>query len=136
MSEKRSEFSEMSDVAYAADLIRQIEPRRDLSVKQWIVVTARRLGWPYSRAKAVWYADARRIDASEMDALRAAIRERETRSLSHEFKHQVDRIARLKAALAVVDEEFHREQILGMERQLGGRGDVDSAGDAGGPFRG
>lgn len=127
MSEKRSEYSEMSDVAYAADLIRQIEPRRNMSVKEWIVVTARRLGWSYSRAKAVWYGDARRIDAREMDALRAAVRARETRSLAHDYRSQVDRIARLKAALAVVDEEFHREQILGMERSLGGRGDVDRA---------
>ncbi|MDI1265281.1 MAG: hypothetical protein PS018_18700 [bacterium] len=127
MSEKRSEFSEMSDVSFAADLIRQVEPRRHMSVKEWITVTARRLGWPYSRAKAVWYEDARRIDAAEMDALRAAIRARETRKLAHDHHQHVDRIARLKAALAVVDEEFHGEQIAGMERQLRRRGDVDRA---------
>lgn len=125
MSEKRSEFSEMSDVAFAADLIRQVEPRRHMPVKEWISVTARRLGWPYSRAKAVWYEDARRIDAAEMDALRAAIREREMRKLSHDYREQVDRIARLKAALAVVDEEFHREQIVGLERQFCRGRDVD-----------
>ena len=125
MSGKRSECLEMSDVAFAAELIRQVEPRRHMSVKEWIVVTARRLGWPYSRTKAVWYEDARRIDAAEMDALRAAIRARETRKLSHEYREQVDRIARLKAALAVVDEEFHSEQISGLERQFRRRGDVD-----------
>jgi hypothetical protein len=129
MSEKRSEFSEMSDVCLAAELIRQVEPRRHMSVKEWINTTARRLGWPYSRAKAVWYEDARRIDAGEMDALRAAIRARETRKLSNDYSIQIDRIARLKAALAVVDEEFHREQIAGMERELRRRGDVDRPGD-------
>jgi hypothetical protein len=125
MSDFQSEFREMSDVAYAAELIRKVEDRRHMSVKEWIAVTARRLGWPYSRAKAVWYEDARRIDAKEMDALRSAIRARETRILANDFRTQVDRIARLKAALAVVDEEFHREQILGMERQFGGRSDAD-----------
>jgi len=119
----------MSDVGLAADLLRQIEPRRHMSVKEWINTTARRLGWQYSRTKAVWYEDARRIDAREMDALRAAIRARETRILAHDYREQAERIARLKAALAVVDEEFHSEQIAGMERQFRRRGDVDRAGD-------
>lgn len=125
MSEKCSEFKEMSDVVFAAELIRRVEPRRHMSVKEWIGVTARRLGWPYSRTKAVWYEDARRIDASEMDAIKAAIVARETRKLSHDYKAQLDRIARLQAALAVVDEEFHGDQIAGMEQQLHRRGDVD-----------
>jgi hypothetical protein len=127
MLEKRSEFKEMSDVVFAAELIRRVEPRRHMSVKEWIGTTARRLGWPYSRTKAVWYEDAKRIDAAEMDAIRAAILARETRKLASDHRTQLDRIARLKAALAVVDEEFHCEQIVGMERQFRRRGDVDRA---------
>jgi hypothetical protein len=39
-------------------------------VKAAIRRASRRLGLPFSRARDIWYGDARRIDAEEMDKLR------------------------------------------------------------------
>lgn len=125
MSEKRSEFSEMSDVCLAADLIRQIEPRDHRSIKEWIGATARRLGWSYGRAKSVWYGEARRIDAAEMDALRKASEARQLRKLADEHRNVKERIARLQAALAVIREEIPGAKISIPEQQASGLGGMD-----------
>ena len=113
----------MSDVALAAALIRQVEPRRHMPVKEWISATARRLGWHYSRTKAVWYEDARRIDAREMDALRSAL----IKDARREHENLRARLAGLGAALAAVDPDFHG-QTVAWTRELGsGHGSVDRA---------
>lgn len=133
VSEKRSEFEEkkMSDVCLAADLVRQVEPREHRSVKEWIGVTARRLGWPYSRTKAVWYGDARRIDAGEMEALKAAQKHVEIRKLGHEYEDITSRIERLQAALAVVSEEIRRGDFAALEQTLSERRSMVPPGDNG-----
>ena len=67
MSEKVSKGSEMR--SGAAVMLRQVaEPKG--KTKATIAFIARKLGWKQSRAKAIWYGEARRIDVPEMDALR------------------------------------------------------------------
>lgn len=72
MSEIISEKSEMSSVAEASLLIRKVAEPRPVGdkVKAAIRRAAQMLGFPFSRAKDIWYEDARRIDPVEMDALR------------------------------------------------------------------
>lgn len=61
-----------SSIEEARVLIRQCaEPcRAGELVKEAIFRASRRLAMPHSRARDIWYGDARRIDASEMDRLR------------------------------------------------------------------
>src|SRR5258705_11851835 len=68
MSEKLSEYREM--LSEAALMLRQVaEPKGN--TKATIAFVARKFGWKQSRAKAIWYREARRVDVWEMDALRA-----------------------------------------------------------------
>ena len=129
MSEKRSENSEMHDVAECAELIRQIVPREHRSMKQWVAATAHRLGWSYARTKGVWYSEARAINGWEKDALRAAKRANETkkttRKLANDYTSAVRRIEVLQEALAAVGARMDRGQVAALERELRSRGDLD-----------
>lgn len=107
MSEKWSEEAKMSDVAIASQLIKRVVPRDHRSVKEWISVTARRLGWTFMRTKGVWYGEARRIEAFEMADLRAG-ENRKLYEARNEFRELKDRITRLEAALSASDADFHR----------------------------
>lgn len=62
----------MTSVSEAAFLIRQVAEPRPVgdSIKGAIRRASYRLGWPFIRAKKVWYEEAARIDAHEMDELR------------------------------------------------------------------
>jgi hypothetical protein len=73
--ESRSKNSEMSSIDQASDLVRFIGTTRAGSVREAITCAARRLGWSYSRTKNIWYKDAKRIDAHEIDRLREIQRE-------------------------------------------------------------
>jgi hypothetical protein len=68
-----------SEIEEARNLVRSCAEPRPVgdSVKVAIDRAADRLGFTYSRTKDIWYGDARRIDAREMDILRrgAAITE-------------------------------------------------------------
>ena len=97
----------MSDGAAAAVLIKQVAPSG--SAKAQITAAARALSWSWSRAKAVWYGEARRIEAHEMDALRAAVRRRELQEDRREFAELRARIARLEAAIAIADPSQDRQ---------------------------
>lgn len=58
MSEKESEFSEMSEVMWVSERLQNdVAPRR--SVKARIREAATKLQWKYSRTKDAWYADER-----------------------------------------------------------------------------
>lgn len=105
-------------------LVRRIAEPRDVgdSVKAAIVRAARRLGFPFSRTKDLWYGDARRIDASEMDRLRDLAAKREAELLR-------SRLLALRDGLAATDAEFHRETIDALERALRNMGcDVGAVG--------
>lgn len=64
--------SDMSAISEAQILVRRCaEPRPPGDkVKAAILRASRRLRFPNSRTKDLWYGDARRIDAREMDRLR------------------------------------------------------------------
>ena len=69
---KLPDSSHASSIEEAQTLVRRCaEPRPagDL-VKAVIRRASQRLGIPYSRTRDIWYGDARRIDAEEMDRLR------------------------------------------------------------------
>jgi hypothetical protein len=68
-----------SSIEEARALIRQCaEPRKvGELVKEAIFRASRRLEMPVSRARDIWYGDARRIDAHEMDRLRRGAEEAE-----------------------------------------------------------
>lgn len=63
----------MSDVAAAAHLLRGIPSAGpETLISERTRDAARKLGWRFSRTRDVWYEQARRIDAREMDQLRLA----------------------------------------------------------------
>lgn len=143
MSEKQLDRSEnervvfMSAVAEAASLLRTIaEPRAaDDSVKALIVRAARRVGFGFERAKSLWYGEARRVDAEEMDTLRAVAAARAARQEAeaiHDRQRLVERIAVIEARLAQIDPDFHGETVAAL-RVLRGDGG-GQVGDVGRPL--
>jgi hypothetical protein len=117
ISEKSSEPYRMSAVAEAQTLVRVIAEPRAVgdSVKTSINKAARRLGFSFSRAKDIWYGDARRIDAAEIDKLRELAGQRRL----HLARKSV---LELRHALAGSDEGSHREAVASLDhalRQLG-----------------
>jgi hypothetical protein len=75
----KSNSSYASSIDEAQTLVRRCaEPRPtgDL-VKVAIFRASQRLNIPFSRVRDIWYGDARRIDAAEMDQLRRAAKEAE-----------------------------------------------------------
>lgn len=98
MAEPPSDFPDES--SEAATLVRLVaEPRTvDDSVKAAIRRAARRLGWSFSRTRGVWYRDARRVTATEMDQLRARVRrdgEEASRDDLAELKARIQRIEQI-----------------------------------------
>jgi hypothetical protein len=61
LSEKPSDYSEMSELAFASKMLRErvSPPGRAQFVETRIRAAARDLRWNFSRAKDVWYADPR-----------------------------------------------------------------------------
>lgn len=85
---------------------------------------ARALGCGFSRAKALMYGEARRIDSHEIAEARriaAAVEERaEKARFNAEMLELHARLARLEALLAVQDEDFHRPTREVVRGQMGG----------------
>ena len=110
-SEILSENSEMSSVVEATTLIRRAAEPRPVgdSVKGAIRRAAYRLGLSFTRTKDIWYGDARRIDADEMDALRKL----------------ADRYAGIAATLRHQDEDFYSTQADALEYLANRLGGVD-----------
>jgi hypothetical protein len=104
MSNKSSEKSEMSELAWASErLQKDIAPNG--SVKERVRDAALALGWKYSRARTVWYADER-----------ASLKPKELRRIEEitgvEYgrneRAEVDRlIAKADALLMGNDPDFH-----------------------------
>lgn len=119
----------MSDTAYYSGVMRGAYPvpRRYSTVKAALNEAVRFIApkvskeFSHRRARAIWEGKARRIDAEEADALRLAEIE-ESRREQRELRQ---RLARLDAALAVADEDFHSETRAAMQQQMGGLRGVD-----------
>lgn len=107
----------MNVLSEASLLVRRVaEPRKvGDSVKAAIGRAASRLGFRFNRTRDIWYGRARRIDASEMDALRLeAVKQAET----------YERIAR---AMESTDPDFYQQDIaalVGAARTLRGARDA------------
>jgi nucleotidyltransferase/DNA polymerase involved in DNA repair len=84
--------------------------------KDRIALAARTLGWEYSRTYTLWYATARRIDADEMDQLRAEQARTKQKEFAHDYEDFRRRLERIEALLAreMADEadELDREEAL------------------------
>ena len=80
-------------------------------VKESIFRASRRLEMPLSRARDIWYGDARRIDADEMDRLRQE-------ALNSELEVGIESLNRL-ATLPLL--RFHPllDQVASVARRLG-----------------
>lgn len=113
VSDRPSENLEKASVSSAAemtDLLRSVASpaHPGESVKAVIGRAARRLGWDYGRTRRLYYGEARRIDAREMDRAREIAREREAtdramaQEAANEFRRMGERIARLEAILLLV----------------------------------
>ena len=75
MSEKSSEFSKMPASVEASILIKELAGVVPVGtrVDEVIYKVSCALRWSQNRTKDIYYQNARRIDADEMDALRAAV---------------------------------------------------------------
>jgi hypothetical protein len=104
MSELGSENSEMSDVAYAQDLMRCfVDSRPGTNLKHKLGSAAAALRWTNSRAKTVLYGEARRIDAREMEALRKAAKiKKQIGETADEYRELRDRLTRMEAMLSAL----------------------------------
>lgn len=120
-SSGRSEKQMCARVEASALVKRVAEPREcGDSVKAAILRAARRLGFAVSRTKDIWYEDARRIDAREMDTLRRAAAEARSEAAGRaEALVAVERLMASHRALSAVDADFHRETLAAIERSLG-----------------
>jgi len=80
-------------------------------VKAAILRSSRRLGLPFNRTKDIWYGDARRIDAAEMDRLRRGAEDAE-------LAHAVAGIALLRNTMLASRSPAYRQVISGLDAAL------------------
>lgn len=103
MSQISSGNSENSSECEACQLLkRAAKPLAGESVQDAINQLARKLRWGFARTKAIWYREARRIDAHEMDQLRRLASE------------QAQRYQRLAEAMRNVDPDFYDDEIIAL----------------------
>lgn len=122
VSEKQSEGSDFSSEISDADTIEQAKrllhvaaggKRAGEPVKTAIGRAAICAGFSITRARDIWYGDARRIDASEMDALRRLERERteRQRTARREKLSAIEQLAALRARLSANDPQFFKPDL-------------------------
>lgn len=80
-------------------------------VKAAIGRASKRLGFPFNRARSIWYGEARRIDATEMDRLREIAGRRETAAA-------IEHLLVIRGRLAETDAHFNRPQIAALDDAL------------------
>ena len=111
MSEFASEKSEM--LSEASVLVRRVAGPGGVgdSVKSAIRRAAHRLGFSHNRTKSIWYRDARRIDAHEIDRLR-------TEAARAEARAAINNLLALRRSLASADADFHCPTIAALDDAL------------------
>lgn len=125
MSEKLSQNSErspMSASAEAATLVRELAEPRPIgdTVKAALRRAARLVGFSPGRTKAIWYGEARRINAEEIDILRATNARR---------REQIGKLVAVRSAVAAEGSGLDSESVsrfIDMVRRMGAE---DRAGD-------
>jgi hypothetical protein len=93
-------------------------------VKAAILRASRRLGFSFNRTKDLWYRDASRIDAEEMDMLRHA-------AFRAELTHAVANIEILRSGMLALGSESARQVVAGLDAALRALG--CTAGEGGRP---
>ena len=109
----------MSELVFASRQMReQIAPPQISSfVKERVRHAARRLGWSYSRAKDVWYADDRvSLKPRELRKIEEISGVRYGRAERNELDHL---IGRADALLVGTDPDFHRPFVDALRALLG-----------------
>jgi hypothetical protein len=108
MSQKRCENSHMTSAAIAEEMrcsLRQLAGQKMASdsVKSLIGRAARSAGLTYSRAYELWYGRARRIDAHELDGVRARLQAQRDEADRSRFREEIAEIHARLARLEGVD---------------------------------
>lgn len=122
----------MSDTVYAQSLFREAFPLSRYGKAAAAICEAYRVLKPLvephiereftvRRARSLHEGSARRIDGAEIDALKLA----QIEEAKREQKELRARLARLDEALAMADEDFHRETRTALREQMGGFRGVD-----------
>ena len=75
---------------------------------------ARECGLSYTRARDIWYGNARRIEAVEHEAIAGALARKKTKVARGELHELKTRIARLESLLASTDPDFHCETLAAL----------------------
>jgi hypothetical protein len=123
----------MSDVAFAQNLFREAFPASRYGKASAAILAAYRFLKPrvepriereftLRRARSLHEGSVRRVDGAELEALKQAQIEEHKR----EQRELRDRLLRLDAALAVVDEAFHGETRAAIQSQVRGFRGLDS----------
>lgn len=86
--------------------------------KERVHAAARALHMPFGRAKRLYYGEARRVDAEEMDRARAAIEELREAKLRRQAGEHIAWLNATVERLRQTDEEFHGFNIDGLERAV------------------
>lgn len=126
LAEKRSGISdfssEVSDSGSNEEAMRLLKlagghKRPGEGIKTAIATAALAAGFTFTRARDIWYGDAKRIDAKEMDALRRLDAERrERQAAAHREKlGAIEQLAALRARLATRDQDFHKPDIQAID---------------------
>lgn len=111
----------MGVASEASILVRQIAEPRPVgdSVKAAINRASRRLGFGYRRTKTIWYGEASRISAEEIDALRKEAERRNVEQVARaEAIVVIDRMVALRSAMAAADENFHKPLLDALDDAL------------------
>jgi hypothetical protein len=92
------------------------------TVKSAINRVSKETGLSHTRIRDIWYGDARRIDAHEIEKIEAAERRKQIKVAKDEYAQLRTQMARLEAMLRSIDPDFHSEAVdaLGsIRRQMG-----------------
>lgn len=112
--EYSNKSSEISNSMRLVQIAAEPRPPGD-SVRAAIGRACRKLGWRFNRTREIWYGNARRIGANEMDQLRALERERDAKSSATERARYLEQLAVLRTRLQMRDPEFHRADCLAID---------------------
>lgn len=92
------------------------------SWKERVTATARAFGLPWARAKSLYYGEARRVEAKEMDDARRAIKRLREEERRRRHTEQLLWLRRQAARLSAADPEFgsaHADALEHVIRELG-----------------
>jgi hypothetical protein len=100
-------------VAEASQLLQELAAPQDRgeTMKEILTRTARAAKLAYWRTYDLWYEKARRVEPTEVEQIRDAIRIKNERAAKNELHDLKLRLARLEASLSAGDADFHSPAI-------------------------